>query len=70
VVAVEPNKLLVGAAEVVCWVPSPNMRLVCGCEVADVLPKRVLVDWEGADVEPKLKIGFCAWEVVPKSVPA
>ena len=69
-VAVEPNKLLVGAVEVVCWLPSPNMSLPCGCEVVDVPPKRVLVDWEGADVEPKLKSGLCGWEVAPKSVPA
>jgi len=46
------------------------MLLLCGCEVVDVLPKRVVVGWEVADVEPKLKSGFCAWEDVPKSVPA
>lgn len=68
--AVEPNRLLVGAAEVVCCALRPNMLLPCGCEVVDVLPKRVLVGCEVADVEPKLKSGFCAWEVVPKSVPA
>ena len=68
--AVEPNRLLVGAAEVVCWVLRPNKFLAGGCEVVDVLPKRGLVGWEVTDVDPKLKSGFGGWELVPKSVPA
>lgn len=48
----------------------PKGLLLCGCEVVDMLPKRVLVGWEVVEVEPKLKSGFGGWEVVPKSVPA